>query len=534
MQYASGVVGNGQEAAKKLCPVSYLLRNTCALCLILAASGPLCALEPRINEFVADNKDGLSDADHDEVDWVEIYNPNPVAHDLTGWYLTDDLTQLTKWQFPATSINPNGYLVVFASGKDRRPAGGELHTNFNLRASGEEIALVKPDGITVVSQFVFGQQFTDVSYGPASVTSSNETLIAANSPARAFVPANATLGTTWTAPGFNDTAWGSGLLAVGYETGTGYETLIGLDMRTAMNGVRTSCYIRIPFTVTSLADVLGLTLRMRYDDGFAVYLNGTLLPTAGRNQPATLAFDSAASADHPDSEAVLYEDINITQHLGLLSPGSNVLAIHSLNVGLSSSDFLIGPQLVLTRGTFSNGFMTTPTPGAPNGSGVQGFVGDTHFSVDRGFFSAPFDVAISCDTPGAVIRYTRNGDAPTATSGFVHSGPITVTGTTILRAAAFKDGFQPSNVDTQSYFFLDDVITQSASGAPPSGWPVGPVNGQKLDYGMDPNVVNSRIPTIKSALQSIPTMSVATDLSNLVEHHYEPVEHRHDDALLYR
>jgi Lamin Tail Domain/Chitobiase/beta-hexosaminidase C-terminal domain/CotH kinase protein/Fn3 associated len=488
------------------------------LVILLAASGPLRALEPRINEFVADNKNGLSDADHDEVDWVEIYNPNPVALDLTGWYLTDDLaTPANWWQFPATSINPNGYLVVFASGKDRRPAGGELHTNFSLKASGEEIALIKPDGVTVVSHFVFGQQFTDVSYGPASVTSSTETLIAANASARAFVPANSTLGTTWTTTAFNDSAWASGPLAVGYETMTGYESLIGLDVRTAMNGVRTSCYIRIPFTVTNLADVLGLTLRMRYDDGFAVYLNGTLLPTAGRNAPSTLAFDSAASADHPDSEAILYEDINITQHLGLLTPGTNVLAIHGLNVGLSSSDFLIGPQLVLTRGTFSNGFMTTPTPGAPNSSGVQGFVSDTHFSVDRGFFTAPFDVVITCDTPGAVIRYTRNGDAPTATTGFVYSGPINITGTTNLRAAAFKDGFQPSNIDTHSYFFLDDVITQSANGAPPSGWPVGPVNGQKFDYGMDPNVVNSRIPTIKSALQSIPTMSIVTDLSNLVD-----------------
>jgi hypothetical protein len=74
--------------------------------------------------------------------------------------------------------------------------------------------------------------------------------------------------------------------------------------------------------------------------------------------------------------------LNITQHLGLLTQGANVLAIHGLNLSLGSSDFLIGPQIVLTRGTFSNGFMTAPTPGAPNGSGVQGFVGDTHFSVE--------------------------------------------------------------------------------------------------------------------------------------------------------
>ena len=493
------------------------LQNFCVGLLFLASAMPLRALDPRINEFVADNAHGLSDADGDHSDWVEIYNPSPVAQDLTGWYLTDDANVPAKWQLPATSINGNGFLIVFCSGKNRRPAGGELHTNFSLKASGEMIALVKPDGVNIVNLFVFGPQQTDVSYGAAAVTSAQETLIAANATARAFVPANTALDTTWTAVAFNDAAWQSGPLAVGYENSTGYETLIGLDVRPTMNNVRTTCSIRIPFTVASLADVLSLTLRMRYDDGFAVYLNGTLLPTAGRSAPATLAYNSNATSDHPDSSAVLYEDINITQHLGLLTTGTNVLAIHGLNAGLGSSDFLIGPQLVLMRGTFTYAFMTVPTPGAANGTGVQGFVGDTHFSVDRGFFTAPFSVAITCDTPGAVIRYTRNGDAPTATTGFVYAGLIDITETTLLRAAAFKNGFQPSSVDTQTYLFLSDVVTQSADGSPPAGWPVGPVNGQKFDYGMDPNVVASQVPTIKTALQSIPTMSLVTDLPNLVD-----------------
>ena len=258
------------------------------LCIVLFVSlfaDPSSALEPRINEFVADNSTGLSDEDGDKSDWVEIYNPNPIAQDLTGWYLTDDLAALTKWQFPAASLNPNGYLVVFASGKDRRIPGKNLHTNFNLKATGEVIALVRPDGVFAVSVFVFGQQQQNVSYGAASVATSAETLIAANATARAFIPANNTFGTTWTGVGFNDAAWQSGPLPAGYETSTGYENLIGLNVRTAMSGVNTSCYLRIPFTVSNLADVLSLTLRMRYDDGFAVYLNGTLLPTAGRHAP---------------------------------------------------------------------------------------------------------------------------------------------------------------------------------------------------------------------------------------------------------
>ena len=475
------------------------------------------ALDPRINEFVADNQTGLSDEDGDEVDWVEIFNPDPIAQDLTGWYLTDDLALPTKWQFPAASINGNGYLVVFASGKDRRVPGRNLHTNFSLKASGETIALFKPDGSTATDIIVFGPQQPDVSYGVASVATSAETLIAPGANARAFIPPNGTLGTTWTATLFNDAAWQSGPLAVGYEAATGYESLIGLNVLGAMNGVNTTCYIRIPFTVTNLANMVSLTLRMRYDDGFAVYLNGTLLPTASRNAPSPLAFNSAATTGNPDAEAVQYENINITQHLGLLTTGTNVLAIHGLNSSLASSDFLIGPQLVLTRGTFSDAFMTLPTPGAANSTGVQGFVGDTHFSANRGFYSAPFTVSITCDTPGAVVRYTRNGDAPTATTGFVYAGPIAIDATTTLRAIAFKDGFAPSNVDTQTYIFLTDVIAQSASGSAPPGWPAAAVNGQVFNYGMDPNVVAPNEAALRTGLVSIPTVSLVTDLPNLID-----------------
>lgn len=485
----------------------------------LAAGLTLSAVEPRISEFVADNRTGLSDEDGDEVDWLEIQNPNPVAQDMAGWFLTDDPAILTKWSFPGVSINANGYLVVFASGKNRQVSGQNLHTNFSLRAAGESLLLVKPDGMTIVSEFTFGPQEPDVSYGLSSVTTSSEPLIAANAPARAFIPASDALGTTWTQPAFSDTAWQAGTLAAGYENSSGYQSLLGLDVRTAMLNLNASCYIRVPFTVASVADALSLTLRMRYDDGFAVYLNGTALPTAFRNAPGSLTYNAQAAADHPDAEAVQYEDIPISQYLGLLAPGANVLAIHGLNRPSTSSDFLIGPQLVLTRGTFSTGFMPVPTPGFVNSTGVQGFVKDTKFSADRGFYTSPLSVSISCETPGAVIRYTRNGDTPTASTGFVYSGPVEISATTVLRAAAFLPGSLPSNVDTHTYLFPDDIIVQSPTGAAPPGWPAGAVNGQRFDYGMDPDVVNTAASpaTVKSALQAIPTVSLVTDQPNLTD-----------------
>src|SRR5437870_731383 len=85
----------------------------------------LLAAVPVISEFLAANSDGLQDADGESSDWIEIYNPTPNAIDLEGWSLTDDPGDLNQWVFPDVSLGGNGFLTVFASGKDRK-SGPEL------------------------------------------------------------------------------------------------------------------------------------------------------------------------------------------------------------------------------------------------------------------------------------------------------------------------------------------------------------------------------------------------------------------------
>ncbi|HEY7117546.1 MAG TPA: lamin tail domain-containing protein, partial [Tepidisphaeraceae bacterium] len=82
------------------------------------------ATTPIINEFLAVNDSGLTDQDGQNSDWIEIYNPTGSAVNLNGWRLTDTSDDpSTWWTFPAVTLNPDKYLVVFASGKDRRVAG---------------------------------------------------------------------------------------------------------------------------------------------------------------------------------------------------------------------------------------------------------------------------------------------------------------------------------------------------------------------------------------------------------------------------
>jgi hypothetical protein len=95
--------------------------------------------------------------------------------------------------------------------------------------------------------------------------------------------------------------------------------------------------------------------------------------------------------------------------------------------------------------------MVAPTPGDNNGVGALGFVADTQFSVDRGFFTTAFPLDITTTTPGATIKYTLDGSSPTASS-LTYSGPVTISSSQTLRAIATKSGMGESGVSTADYW----------------------------------------------------------------------------------
>lgn len=119
-----------------------------------------------INEILALNETILADEDGDYSDWIELYNSGTGAVDLSGWFLSDDSSDTGKWSFPDVEITPGEFLVIFASGKDRSLAGGELHSSFKLSGAGEYLGLFNPVG-EVVSAFdpSYPVQQTDISYG---------------------------------------------------------------------------------------------------------------------------------------------------------------------------------------------------------------------------------------------------------------------------------------------------------------------------------------------------------------------------------
>jgi hypothetical protein len=142
------------------------------LALILGVTPPIArvasaAAQPAsvvINEFMANNRATLKTATGNYSDWIELYNPNGATVDVSGFFLTDNLSDY-RWQIPAnTTIAAHGYLLVWADNDIRQ---GLLHANFELNAQGESVGLFDKTG-ALIDSVTYDKQIADVSYGRPS------------------------------------------------------------------------------------------------------------------------------------------------------------------------------------------------------------------------------------------------------------------------------------------------------------------------------------------------------------------------------
>jgi hypothetical protein len=230
-------------------------------------------------------------------------------------------------------------------------------------------------------------------------------------------------------------------------------------------------------------------------------------------------------ADNDTTDAGLHANFQLDSEAGDeigLFDTDGVTLLDSVAFGRQTPDVSYGRDPDATN----NWVTLNPTPGSSNNGSYLAVVADTKFSRDRGFYDAPFEVEITTETPGATIRYTTDGSTPTLTHGQIYNPalPIKISTTTCLRAMAYETGWKSTNVDTQTYIFLNDVIKQATnpvtgSQVVPPGFPSswGSVTG---DYQMDPDVAGQNgtdrfnglyANTIKDDLKSVPTISLVMD-----------------------
>jgi hypothetical protein len=176
-------------------------------------------------------------------------------------------------------------------------------------------------------------------------------------------------------------------------------------------------------------------------------------------------------------------------------------------------------------------FFGIPTPGAENNEAYLGLVADTTFSRDRGFYDTSFDVEIECDTPGADIYYSLDFSKPDQVTGTEYTSPINVTETTCIRAMAFKPGWKPTNVDTHTYIFRDNVVDQTTAQAVARGfpdpwyhiqiwdWTFSIMDTVPSDYLVE-STLNGSVADFKEQLLAIPTMSIVTEMNDMWQWDY--------------
>ena len=199
-------------------------------------------------------------------------------------------------------------------------------------------------------------------------------------------------------------------------------------------------------------------------------------------------------ADNETAEMGLHASFKLSaggEEIGLFD-GDGITLIDSIVFPDQTTDISFGRY---PDGNDNRRFFGVPSPGTQNNEAYLGVVADTKFSHGRGFYDTPFSVTIATETKDAVIYYTLDGSEPfdiisQFPRGVVYSSPISITTTTPLRAIAIKPGWKSTNMDAQTYIFLDDVIRQPDN---PEGFHAtdssyrwghaGP------DYEMDPDVV---------------------------------------------
>jgi len=468
------------------------------LAIFVLLHGALLGQSVVINEAMSSNASIFSDEDGNFSDWIEFYNATAQPVSLNNFGLSDDPSNLQKWKFPPVEIQPNKFLVVYASGKDRKASS------------------------------LFW-----------------ETLITKGDTWKYFVPTFEP-SAAWRNTGFNDAAWNSGASGFGYGDN---------DDATIVSQTSLSVYVRKTFTIVNPADVDTAFLHVDYDDGFVAYLNGVEIARANVGTIGVPpAFNQTAAGNH---EANMYQGGNpdafsISNIQSLLKVGENVLAMQVHNVNSSSSDLTLipfltlgfktaptnprglssfiklptsnlhtnfklnasGDQIILsdslgnivdqvTLGFLQSGYsfgrkpdgtgtwfyFSTPTPLAANTSaGLTQAIEPPQFSKAAGFYPTSTTVQINSGFTGGTIYFTLDGSEPVQT-GTKYTGAISITKTTTVRAKVFATGAIPSPTTTATFFinhvsalpvislstdpknFFDNAYGIYAMGSNPGGYP---------------------------------------------------------------
>ena len=389
-----------------------------------AAGGSLANMGGvRLNEVMPVNRETLADADGDYSDWIELTNGGTAPVDLEGYALSDVDGKPGRWRFPSVTLAPGEYLVVFASGKNRRSPDGELHTSFRLSEQDGAVHLYDPDG-NELSRLSCASKEADVSIartGDGGVTD-------LWTPTPGY--ANSESGVPDEMPLLTQNAW-------------------NLYINELMNVAGGDDWAELYNAGSAAVDLSGMGLsdnpahprKWQFPGGATIPAGGCLLVSlAGEGARTKAPYNAGFKLSTGETLCLSLPDGTVIDRVRLFAQPQNV------SLGRAADQ----PRYR---------YFAEPTPGSPNAAqSYANQVREVAFSEPGGLHAeGSLTVALSSDS-GATIHYTTDGSEPTTVSS-VYQGPLTLTANTTVRAIAHRDGLLPSAQTAATYIL----------GTPPTG-----------------------------------------------------------------
>lgn len=387
-----------------------------------AAMAPMGEDVPvRLSEALFNNTFGAIDVYGDHSDWVELYNGGSEPASLAGYYLSDDPAEPMKWAFPDVSIEPGAYRLVFLSGKTTR--NGELHAGFSVserdggcylfhaQTMGTD-SILWVDGLSENVSQGYAADGTPVYYAYPTPGYQNARAFSTPDAVCAY-PANGVYISEVNA----DAEW--------------VELHNGSDQAAALGGwsLSDSAADPAPYRLEPVTIPAGGYLVLRPEAAFGVASGGEALYLHDENGMLRDAFETGVLLD-----------------------------------GQTSGRTPVEP-------TVGRVFFKEATPGGGNSrSYTLGRASAPAFSEQALYHREAFFLTLSITDPAATIRYTLDGSEPTAASA-AYTEPLCIDASTVVRAAAFSEGLEPSAVQSAHYLFEEPhTLPIVCIACPPALW----------------------------------------------------------------
>lgn len=409
------------------------------------------AHEVVINEVMASNADIISDEDGSFEDWIELYNAGEEAINLYGYGLSDDLDDVFKWVFPDYTLQPGEYLLVWASGKDRKPSDAEWYNGIKRRFY---------PGIP-------GTSVNDLINHPSFP----------NNPATRSVIAGA-----FEAPTDIADNYGQHMFCWLLAPESGYYRF---NIASDDNSQLFLSTDHSPENAVLIAGVPGWTFPRQWDKyneqlsqevfleaGNAYYFSALMKEGMGGDNLAVRWQLPDGTIEEPLSAAHCYL-FGAAMHTNfrLSSDGEPLLLTHPDGTILDEMPAVPIPRNVsygrMEGNTTDWFYFAEPTPGEPNSS--MGFAGLSPQPVifpAPGIYAQPVSVSLITSDPEAQIFFTLDGTEPSANNGILYQEPFVIAGSRLVRSVAYSSGYMQSALQAASYTVINTNIRDFESDLP--------------------------------------------------------------------